>query len=464
MAEAVKPTTSKSKLKEVINKQEKEEEEEKLPITDQSLEKRLKSLKSFINNIEPTVQHIDSDSKKEEIQSSNDKTNEILHLTKEPTKIEYKQPLPSLVILEEKVNIYPTAPIIQQQQQQQQQTPIVHDYNLEKIKNVNKLNYPKLVWNRNANNNIKLKDNNNQAELLTSRLNAINRLEPEQLEKNLQIDAELTKFFDKDLMCKELEVYYKCKQIDYEQMDKYLDEFIKTHSNLNEFYTFNESSNNKHEFYELVKDYYEARLLVRKCISHMNQFKWECLTNQMRLIWAFEKYTIEASGVCGDQQRVKHELTSEKAYLNKTELNKFQSMLFDLRLNLIKNGLISAQFCSKLARIKIESYLHNFLNRIKHFDFNKSIDQQQQQQSFIGLNADFKVIIDILFYFNRKQAKPSPNLIKTLNGKSTNNKQSKLNNNNEDIYCEIDDSKPESVANSNEGKIFILFLRYIFGP
>ena len=222
MAEAVKPTTSKSKLKEVINKQEKEQEqEEKLPITDQSLEKRLKSLKSFINNIEPTVQHIDSDSKKEEVQSSNNKTNEILHLIQEPTKIEYKQS-PSLVILEEKVNIYPTAPIIQQQQQQQQ-APIVHDYNLEKIKNVNKLNYPKLVWNRNASNNIKLKDNNNQAELLTSRLNAINRLEPEQLEKNLQIDAELTKFFDKDLMCKELEVYYKCKQIDYEQMDKYLD-------------------------------------------------------------------------------------------------------------------------------------------------------------------------------------------------------------------------------------------------
>jgi len=53
------------------------------------------------------------------------------------------------------------------------------------------------------------------------------------------------------------------------------------------------------------------------------------------------------------------------------------------------------------------------LNRIKLFDFNKSIDQQQQQQSFIGLNADFKVIIDILFYFNRRQAKPSPNLIKT---------------------------------------------------
>ena len=98
-----------------------------------------------------------------------------------------------------------------------------------------------------------------------------------------------------------------------------------------------------------------------------------------------------------------------------------------------------------------------YLNFDLNFDFNKSIDQQKQQQSFIGLNADLKVIIDILFYFNRKQAKPSPNLIKTLNGKSTNNKQSKLNNNNEDIYCEIDDSKPESAANSNEGKIFILF-------
>lgn len=137
----------------------------------------------------------------------------------------------------------------------------------------------------------------------------------------------------------------------------------------------------------------------------------------------------------------------EKAYLNKTELNKFQSMLYDLRLNLIKNGLISSQFCSKLARNKIESYLHNFLFRIKQFDF-----KLDQQKTFLNINTDLQVVIDILFFFYRKQAKPPVNLIKTLNGnadkKSTkSNKKSQLNDKtNEDIYYEIDDSK--TVADS----------------
>ena len=147
--------------------------------------------------------------------------------------------------------------------------------------------------------------------------------------------------------------------------------------------------------------------------------------------------------------------------MNNTELNKFQSMLYDLRLNLIKNGLISSQFCSKLARNKIESYLHNFLFRIKQFDF-----RLEQQQMFLSLNTDLKMLIDILFFFHRKQAKPSLTLIKTLNGSAekTSNKSGKkslLNENktNEDIYYEIDDSKattadsapvPVSSSSSNQ--------------
>jgi len=118
-------------------------------------------------------------------------------------------------------------------------------------------------------------------------------------------------------------------------------------------------------------------------------------------------------------------------------------MLYDLRLNLIKNGLISSQFCSKLARNKIESYLHNFLFRIKQFD-----SRLEQQQMFLNINTDLKVVIDILFFFYRKQAKPPVTLIKTLYGNAE-NKSGKLNKKslfneyktNEDIYYEIDDPK-----------------------
>ncbi len=99
------------------------------------------------------------------------------------------------------------------------------------------------------------------------------------------------------------------------------------------------------------------------------------------------------SGQCGDQQRCKHELTSEKAYLNQVELGKLKSVFYELRFNLIKNGLVSAQFCTRLAKCKLESYLKDFVDRYQTNFFNSD------------LNTQLKVIIDILFYFYRKQNK-----------------------------------------------------------
>ena len=107
-------------------------------------------------------------------------------------------------------------------------------------------------------------------------------------ERNLEIDDELMRFFERDQLCKELEVYYKCRQIQTEMYDAFLDEFIREHSNLSEFkyeLKCQQADEFRHGFYELVKDYYEARLLVKKCTRHMNEFKWQCLTKQMRAIW-----------------------------------------------------------------------------------------------------------------------------------------------------------------------------------
>ena len=171
----------------------------------------------------------------------------------------------------------------------------------------------------------------------------------------------------------------------------------------------------------------------------MNEFKWQCLTNQMRAIWSFEKYTIESTAICGDQQQVKHELTSEKAYLNKTELAKLQNMFSELRLNLIKSGLVSSQFCSKLARVKLESYLHDFLNRIRNFDYKKN----DQIIKFTTINAELKMLLDILFYFNRKLAKPSTKILSSLSDSAKKNGK-KSTSHSDNIYSEIDDN------NSNE--------------
>ena len=126
----------------------------------------------------------------------------------------------------------------------------------------------------------------------------------------------------------------------------------------------------------------------------------------------FEKYTIESNAICGDQQHVKHELTAEKAYLNKTELSKLQTQLYELRLNMIKSGLVSSQFCAKLARVKLESFLHDFFAKVRSVDWKRVNDPMPQLSA---LNSEVKILIDILCYFNRKQAKPSMKALANLN-------------------------------------------------
>ncbi len=147
--------------------------------------------------------------------------------------------------------------------------PVV-DFNLEKIKEVNKLHYPKLNWNK-----------------TTTSLR----------EDSAEIDKELMRFFDLDSLCKELEVYYKCKQVTSEQFTQLVSEFIELHSSLAEFQYGTASLNHsKYEFYHLLSDYYEARKLVIKCERHINRFKWQTIANRMKAIWTFEKYTTEAHG------------------------------------------------------------------------------------------------------------------------------------------------------------------------
>lgn len=244
------------------------------------------------------------------------------------------------------------------------------DYNIERIQSNVQVHYPRLNWNKPI-------------------VKAGSDLTDE------SIDWELNRFYEADLICKELEVYYKCKYMQGQLVDKIVDEFVERHSMLDEFkYRLmgNEQRQNA-EFYELVKDYYEARRLVVKCQKHIGEFKRSVVVANMKKIWQFEKYTIESFGTCGDQQRVKHELTSEKAYLNKLELNKLQMNLYEMRFNLVKNGLISSLFCSKLAKFKIESYLNEFLYR-----FKRTNDAHAN-------STDLQTIIDILFYFYRKHTR-----------------------------------------------------------
>lgn len=180
-----------------------------------------------------------------------------------------------------------------------------------------------------------------------------------------------------------------------------------------------------------------------KCERHINKFKWHTIADRMKSIWTFEKYTIESHGQCGDQQRCKHELTCEKAYLNQTELSKLKTVLFELRFELIKNGLISAQFCTRLAKCKLESYLREFLIKF---------EQGNNSGSSSDLNSQLKILIDILFYFYRRHNR-------TLFQVGHNNPAEKIKSSlrakrvsiNKKIYYELDDTVIEQSTSTNNG-------------
>ena len=338
------------------------------------------------------------------------------------------------------------------------QTTVV-DYNLEKIKQLNQLNYPRLVWNKISSSQIQQSTTMGETneDELESTQNHFQIVSEALVKKNAQIDAELMRFFDVDQLCKDLECYYKCKQIQSENIEVNVNDFIQTHSTLSEFqYETSVKSYRTHEFFELCKDYYEARQLVSKCVRYMLEFKWQFIANQMRTIWSFEKYTIESSGMCGDQQQCKHELTSEKAYLNKLEIAKLQTMLYELRFNLIKSGLVSSQFCSKLAKYKIESYLHDFLLKFKSKNeliSTKTGLKTNDMETISSVNSELKTLIDILIYFNRKQCKPSFKIFQKEKSKNSDLIQCENN-----VYYEIDDSVPvsstteENASKQNTGK------------
>ena len=146
-------------------------------------------------------------------------------------------------------------------------------------------------------------------------------------------------------------------------------------------------------------------------------------------------------GQCGDQQRCKHELTSEKAYLNQLELTKLKSVLYELRFNLIKNGLASAQFGTRLAKCKLESYLREFIAKFQTGAFD------------IELNNQLKVAVDILFYFYRKQNKNQYQSEAAAAGNKSNQKSGKSSSDNKsNIYYEIDDNDESLNSSENTSK------------
>ena len=270
MAEIVRPKTS---VKPSVNKIE--HEKTTTQIDDANLEKRLKSLRSFINNLEPSEKQEELKSEKEEERKNEEDSSSTENIQKETR------------LVEEVKSIEASAPVFSQDiikpQTLQVLKPIQNEsqpcqINLEQIHTVNKLDYPRLNWN-----------------------NQINKAE--------EIDEELEKSFERDQVNRELVVYYKCKLVECQNFGKLLDEFIVAHSSLNEF-RYDKGGNvaqqRRNEFFELVRDYFEARSLVRKCNKRVTEFKHRCHSDQMKKrIWSFEKYTIESSGICGDNQTVR---------------------------------------------------------------------------------------------------------------------------------------------------------------
>ena len=244
-------------------------------INDQTLEKRLKSLTSFINKLEPCEDqpivklqteitessapteaakletHQKSDeatnndasayydmiSEKAKQSLENNAANAFNQLSMQLDAMKASAPPSSVPLMTIDSDTAPTTSMTHRNYEAAHQTTVV-DFNLEKIKQLNQLNYPRLAWNKHT-----LKHSSTQSDELEASHGDLHRLSEALAKKNSLIDAELMRFFDVDQLCKHLECYYKCKHIQSESFDASITDFIQTHSALGEFQL---STLNKH--------------------------------------------------------------------------------------------------------------------------------------------------------------------------------------------------------------------------
>jgi hypothetical protein len=162
-----------------------------------------------------------------------------------------------------------------------------------------------------------------------------------------EYESKLDRFMVTNAYDREL-ANHMCLQMDVNIVSEFVDRRQQTDFPLNY---------GKHEFYDLLKDFYDARLIVDNCLKHIESLKaqtYECATYR---VWSFVKYKCESNAFCGDNQRVRHSIDCEKALLNKDAVDKLKALLNEIRYN-IKAVLISSKFCSKLAVLKIEAYFY----------------------------------------------------------------------------------------------------------
>ncbi|RNA18056.1 hypothetical protein BpHYR1_008015 [Brachionus plicatilis] len=181
MAEAIKEI-SKQKLTSKTPKQNEDNENSK-EINDENIEKRLKSLRSFVNNLEPSIVQnasappIAESSETETSQpSTSNNSNYYDMISEQAEKANQKESnqFSDLNTTLENIKIDNAQPVLKHVASAPQ-APLVEDFNLDKIKQVNKLQYPKLNWN--------------------------------QLNEQSSIESDLGRFYDNDQLCKDLELY-----------------------------------------------------------------------------------------------------------------------------------------------------------------------------------------------------------------------------------------------------------------
>jgi hypothetical protein len=239
MAEAVKPASllnsAKSSKKEQTNPSLNDENENpdnhlasttsttKNVINDQNLEKRLKSLTSFVNNLEPSRNDtifpkepnsvVTSSAPPLNASQKEETTSNYYDMISQQAQVNAKADFSQLTtqLNDIKIRAPPHPGLLHQNHQSNQmnmhlnETTTVVDFNLEKIKQLNQFNYPRLAWNKAANHKSHSVDEH-ATESSESEFESITEMI---LKKNRQIDAELMRFFDMDQLCKDLECYYK---------------------------------------------------------------------------------------------------------------------------------------------------------------------------------------------------------------------------------------------------------------
>ena len=113
----------------------------------------------------------------------------------------------------------------------------------------------------------------------------------------------------------------------------------------------------KHEFYEIVLNYYRSRNHLASAEHDINVLKKDTVTYG-DLVWEIRDESITVQGQCQDKAKVFVEHTFKTSHFNEMAAADLQRSLKDIRDH-IHDELSLYAYETQLSKLQVESYIHH---------------------------------------------------------------------------------------------------------